>query len=102
MPVRSMDRGEWKAFKVLRSRSFRQELEHLATGKKFETNLLKDQLPMLSEMIWIREAGPLVSEISYFDEVQFEVVTHELSAFDARKYATMAEWQPFKAWFWSI
>jgi len=97
-----MDRGEWKSFRVLRTRSFRQEIEHLATGRKFETNLLKDNLPMLSETIWIREVRPSTSEISYFDEVEFDVVTHRLPGFEARKYATMAEWQPFKVWFRSI
>jgi hypothetical protein len=97
-----MDRGEWKAFRVLRTSSFRLELEHLATGKKFETNLLKDNLPSVPETIWVREARPSSSEISYFDEARFEVATHELPAFDARKYATFHEWQSFNVWFRSF
>jgi integrase len=43
--------------------------------------------PSLPETIWVR-VRPSTSEISYFDEVRFEVATHELPAFDARKYAT--------------
>lgn len=97
-----MDKGDWKAFKVLRTRSFRQELEHLATGRKFETNLLKDNLPMLPETIWVRASSQSTSEIPYFDENKFETVTHIFPVFDARKYATLAEWQIFSIWFRSI
>ena len=98
-PPTGLDRNGWQAFRVLRTRSFRLEVEHLRTKRRFETNVLKDTLPPLSEAIWMKVNGDGLVEISYFDPDKFRVSLHALQKFDARKFATMGEWIPFKLWF---
>jgi hypothetical protein len=101
-PPPLLDRGDWKAFQILRTRSFRLELERTTSKKRVETNLIKDSLPDLPEIIWIRPSSRSESEISYFDESSLLDQTLTLQNFDARKYATMRQWQSFATWFPSI
>lgn len=95
----ALDADGWKLFKLLRTKSFRQEVEHVASSRKLETSLLKDNLPKLGEAVWIRDGGAGNAELSYFEINEFKVVVHRFAAFDARKYATMSEWLPFQIWF---
>ncbi|MBJ6125395.1 hypothetical protein [Microvirga splendida] len=96
---RSLDRDGWRLFKALHTKSFRQELEHVASGRKFETNILKDNIPGLGQAIWIREQSHNTAEVSYFDLDNFKVVSRVMPNLEARKYATMGEWLPFSTWF---
>jgi hypothetical protein len=96
---RPLERDGWKLFKALHTKSFRQELEHVASGRKFETNILKDHIPGLAQAIWVREHSHNTAELSYFDLNSFKVVSRNMPNLEARKYATMGDWLPFSTWF---
>lgn len=93
------EKDGWKIFRILRTKSFRHEIEHLRTGRKFETSLIKDKLPLPGVLVWIKLTDSSAVKFSYFDMEKVASVTLSVPTFDARKFATITEWTPFKKWF---
>jgi hypothetical protein len=94
------DRKGWKAFEILRSICFRLEIKHLSTARKFETDLMRDQLPEMGSYVWLKyDRVRPAFDASFFDVEALEERVLSLKPFHARKFATLNEWVPFLSWF---
>lgn len=93
------EREDWKQFSIIPSRSFRLELEHVASGSRFETSILKERVPKSVASVWLRQSDDDMVELSYFDPSKFEPCIVPLKRFTARKSGRMGDWEPFESWF---
>lgn len=96
----SHDKVPWLAFEVMQTTDFRLEIRHLGSDVKLQTTLLKDNIPPLSNVVWISPQDKMsIWLFSYLDLDKMDINQLEVEAFDARKFATLGGWEPFSVWY---